>query len=119
MSALTRIDLGRLAKVCCLFASNHVGERAAAAHKADEIVRAAGLTWPDILNTEPAGASKFQSPPPRNALTPGGILARHGNKLSAWEKGFLVSLVRRPCRMSPRQAEILEEIRAKCAAGEA
>jgi hypothetical protein len=102
-----------------MFSSDHMGERAAAAKKADKLVRAAKLTWPDILNSERPGGNKFQAPPRRDALTAGDILARYGDRLTGWEKGFLVSLVRRPCRMSARQAEILEEIRAKCAAGEA
>jgi hypothetical protein len=117
MSALVKIDLGRLAKVCCLFSSNHVGERAAAAHKADEIVRAAGLTWPDVLRTERPDAGKFQSSRHRALLTPGELLARYENKLTGWERGFIASLIRRPGRWTARQTEVFAAIRDRVAGG--
>jgi hypothetical protein len=44
------LDLAdRLAKICGMFGSHHAGERSAAAAKADSLVRAAGLTWPDVI----------------------------------------------------------------------
>ncbi len=49
MSGLAPAVISRLAKICGLFSSSHTGERAAAAFRADQIVRAAGLTWPDII----------------------------------------------------------------------
>jgi hypothetical protein len=39
----------RLAKLCGMFGSEHDGERAAAALKANEFVRDLGLTWSDIV----------------------------------------------------------------------
>jgi hypothetical protein len=48
----------RLAKICGLFGSAHDGERAAAAAKADALVRAAGLSWSDVIAAPP-------DPPPR------------------------------------------------------
>ena len=39
----------RLRKLCGMLGSEHDGERAAAAAKADELVRAAGLTWADVI----------------------------------------------------------------------
>ncbi len=39
------MDLDRLAKVCGMLGSSHQGERAAAALKATELLRDAGLTW--------------------------------------------------------------------------
>ncbi len=119
MTALARIDLSRLAKLCGMFSSDHMGERAAAAKKADELVRAAKLTWPDILHAERPDTRKFQSSRRRAVLTPGELLARHGAQLTGWERGFLTGLIRRPFRMTARQTEILNEIRAKCAAGAA
>jgi hypothetical protein len=39
----------RLAKLCGMLGSEHDGERATAAAKADAFVRSLGLTWPDII----------------------------------------------------------------------
>ena len=43
----------RLAKLCGIFGSHHAGERAAAAAKADELVRSHRLTWFDLLLPQP------------------------------------------------------------------
>jgi hypothetical protein len=43
----------RLAKLCGLLGSDHIGERAAAAAKADALVRNAGLTWRDVITPSP------------------------------------------------------------------
>jgi hypothetical protein len=113
MTALAPADLGKLAKVCGLFSSSHMGERAAAAAKADAIVRAAGLTWPDVL------ASNFPAPTHsqtswRRELTPAVILATCGAALTSWEKCFLAGLVKRP-NWSPKQREVLSGIQARFA----
>jgi len=42
-----------LAKICGLFSSDHAGERAAAAQKADQMVRGFGLTWRQLLSPQP------------------------------------------------------------------
>jgi hypothetical protein len=109
------VDVNRLARVCGLFGSDHLGERAAAAAQADKIVRNAGLTWPDVLAPQPLTPSRSS----RNSchvskITPGEILARHNEILSGWERGFLSSPVRRSS-WSPRQREILNEIRERVA----
>lgn len=41
------------AKLCGLFGSDHAGERASAAVKADALLRAHGLTWFDVLAKQP------------------------------------------------------------------
>ena len=46
----------RLAKLCGMFSSNFDGERATAARMADEMVRNAGLSWPDVISICPAGS---------------------------------------------------------------
>ncbi len=42
------LDLARFRKVCGLLSSQHDGERAAAASKATEMLRAAGRSWADV-----------------------------------------------------------------------
>jgi hypothetical protein len=112
MNALARIDVGKLAKVCALFGSNQMGERAAAVYRADQIVRGAGLTWAEVLGSgSPAGGSFETSPPHEFPPSPGAILARHGDQLTGWERGFLTSLIRRPRNWTAKQRHILQEIR--------
>jgi hypothetical protein len=40
----------KLVKICGLLGSNHDGERASAAAKADALVRSHGLTWADVVS---------------------------------------------------------------------
>jgi hypothetical protein len=52
MTARAQLDPGaadRLRKLCGMLGSEHDGERAAAAAKADALLRAAGLTWADVI----------------------------------------------------------------------
>jgi hypothetical protein len=46
-------DRDQMVKVCGLFSSNNVNERAAAASKADKLLRAAGTSW-DVIIAPPA-----------------------------------------------------------------
>lgn len=55
------LDRDLLAKVLGMLGSEHAGERAAAAAKADAMVKEAGLTWAQVLSG---------SPPSRRAPTP-------------------------------------------------
>lgn len=50
------MDLDRFRKVCALMASDHVGERAAAALKATAILKAEGKTWETVSVNDAAGA---------------------------------------------------------------
>jgi hypothetical protein len=102
-------DVSRLGKICSLFSSNHTGERAAAAFKADQIVRAAGLTWPDVIGG--AALSKPTGEWPASYITPAEILAKRDIFLTDWEKGFLKSLCRRHGPMTLRQKQVFDEIR--------
>ncbi len=75
----------KLAKLCGLFGSDHLGERAAAAQMADKIVREHGLTWSAVI-----------SPPPKAISTSSASVEEqidfalnHEDMLNAWEWGFL------------------------------
>ena len=107
------VDVGRLARICGMFSSNHIGERAAAAAKADAIVRGAGLTWPDVLNSNRASAHKSETSW-RRELTPAMILATYGAALTGWERCFLAGLVKRP-NWTKRQREVLADIQGRFA----
>jgi hypothetical protein len=50
---LDRLSADRLRKLCGMLGSEHDGERATAAAKADALLRAAGLTWADVITAPP------------------------------------------------------------------
>jgi hypothetical protein len=103
-------DALRLAKICELFSSTVVGERAAAAERANAIVKARGLRWEQVLAV----------PPQPSAL--GAHFANvdfcleRADQLSEWEISFCRNLrfFRRP--LSPKQQAVLDRLVAKCAA---
>jgi hypothetical protein len=108
VTGFTPAELGRLAKICGMFGSDHAGERAAAA------MQAAGLTWADVLaaNIEPTGPNPDQNAAWQTEMTPAVILAHYGHALSAWETNFLATLIKRP-NHSRRQLEVLAKIRER------
>jgi len=70
-NALEPHDADRLIKLLGVCGSSHPGERAAAALKADTLVRSLGLTWRDVIIAAPT----LQPDAPIG-------LARHGRVLS-------------------------------------
>ena len=101
---LPRHELERLSKLCGMFGSDHAGERAAAAAKADQLVRGLGLTWGEVLTAPHALAA----PPASNA---GKIefLRRHLHALNGWEAGFVTDVAR--CRrLTPKQQNIVDQL---------
>ena len=94
----------RLAKLCGMFGSNHAGERASAAAKANKLVRDQGLTWPEII------ASSIK---PRSSIAEQiGFAVANIGALSMWERGFLYS-INGQRRLSPKKLAVLHEIVAK------
>ena len=114
MTLIAPAEAERLAKICALFSSNHMGERAAAAHKADQLIRAAGLTWPDVLLV-----TKHDGEQPRATArkwaSPADIILLHDGQISKWEREFLNGLMRRSRGWTARQQQIFEEIRDRVA----
>ena len=110
------VDVDRLARICGMFGSDHLGERAAAAAKAHDLVRGAGLTWPDVLASHASQSETHRGDGPQRAwrreLTPAIILATYGAGLTGWERCFLATLVKRP-HWSAKQHEVLDGIRAR------
>ena len=91
----------KLAKVCRLFASDKVGERAAAAAMADKLLRQCRLTWPQVF------ASHIV--PPNGVAAKIDFVASHIEELDPWQRGF-VEFIRRRRSLSPKQAAKLDEI---------
>jgi hypothetical protein len=101
-------DITILVKVLGMLGSNHVGERAAAALKADQLVKQLGLRWPDIISVE------------RTAITVAAdeidwremIRVCHGgsDELSVKERGFIDSLSHWRGTPTPKQIKWLIDI---------
>jgi hypothetical protein len=105
MSNRTAIDLSRLGKICGLFSSDHVGERAEAARRADAIVKAAGLDWHQLLT--PARAHR--EPQHGTWRTTCAELQKRPGGLRTWERAFVADLPKFS-RISTKQRYILDEI---------
>ena len=67
------IDQDKLAKVCQMLSSSHQGERAAAAQLATGMLRAAGMSWDDLVKK--AFAVQPPQPDPKAGAKPRGSYA--------------------------------------------
>jgi hypothetical protein len=99
-----------------LFSSNHDGERASAALKADQLIRSRGLTWKQIITVAPPWPSQ-KSPPSQSW---GELLAEAQANIehaSLWEESFLwgISRQRNPLSASQQRklAEIVRQLRER------
>ncbi len=83
----------KLAKVCARFGSSFEGERSAAAYLADNLVKGAGLTWPDVLSDSRAVKSRgrvWREPGiPQEAAA---ACLAFPQCLSEWDQKFCASL---------------------------
>ena len=97
-----------LAKLCGLFSSDHDGERASAAQKADQIIRSRGLTWRQVIL-----AADHQS---TEELINFALAA--GGALTEWERDFLHSIRSWSKPLTEKQSRILKAIVAKVSSAE-
>jgi hypothetical protein len=101
------LDKDRLAKILGRLGSSFDGERAAAAAKADELIRAAGLTWTDVLYPPP------EHPAIRSHIDAADQCLDAGVPLSDWDRAFLSSMERFH-RLSDRQYAFLRRLCVRC-----
>lgn len=99
---LDPVTAERLARVCGLFGSDHVGERGNAAALADRIVRDAGLTWHAVILGYDSGdfAPRFAE-----------CIARI-DELTPYEANFVRGVARFRCP-TPKQRAVVEQIYAR------
>ena len=91
----------RLAKLCGMFGSHHVGERATAAALADKLVREQGLTWGDVILPKATDTSI------EDLID---FAVRNGaGVLDPWQKGFLRGIRGRQ-HLTEKQLAKLDEI---------
>ena len=102
-------DRDKLVKLCGLLGSNHDGERAAAALKADAHIKGLGLTWCDVII---APAATVDWPAMARAI----LRSCHA---TGWEARFCENLLDkwRDREISERQRAVLERVFARCCGG--
>ncbi len=112
MSArLDEATAGRLAKILGLLSSDHIGERAAAAAKADALVRSVGLTWPDVIMSSPLIAPQLESGSDWRLLA--AECHVHRTRLNAKESEFVSKILTWRAEPSPKQLAWLTSIHAR------
>jgi hypothetical protein len=107
---LSPADIDKLEKLLNMFASEYVGERAAAALMAHKMIHSLGLTWRDLLapaQTEPKRVEAWQG----WRLE---VLACQG-ALTDWERSFARDIGELD-KLSPKQAQTLSRLLQKCRA---
>ncbi len=98
----------KLIAILGMLGSEFDGERAAAALKASELVKANGLTWHDLLSPQP---QQPQDPAVANwrAMLHDCMAS---NLMTEWERGFLQSLMGFR-KISPKQMAVLVRVHSK------
>ncbi len=112
LAALPAPTADRLAKVCGLLASSHDGERAAAAAKASEMLRAAGWSWRDLVErgAKPAPPAAAQHQPCGDHRARAARLLAGARTLDRWERDFLASIGRRAAPLTEKQEAVLARL---------
>jgi len=106
---MTSNERALISKLLGMMGSAHDAEALAAARKADEIVKAAGTTWPDLLGIE-------ASPPEAAHVTEAReLLSRGKGIITDWERKFLIGVMAHR-QLQPKQAAILADLRTKISA---
>jgi hypothetical protein len=107
----------KLTKILGLLGSAHSGERASAALKADELVRAAGLTWADVINVPPVAADAPRIRAWRSTSTDWQKMAQFAHerrhRLGRWEHEFIWSMLNWKGEPSEKQQDTLASIFAR------
>src|SRR4051812_30976692 len=113
MAALDPRAVERLAKLLGLLGSNHDGEGLAAARQAQELLRARGLSWADVLLRTVPGSDPRSRPAP-GCCPPSCGAAQwalaHADRLTPREAEFLRDIVGRSRQLTPKQAAWLDRI---------
>jgi hypothetical protein len=109
-------SVDRLRKLCGMLGSQHDGERATAAAKADAFVRSLGLSWGDVIGVPivPEHSPRIRSwraePDWRDLLA---FCASRMNCLNIREREFLRSIAQWRGNLTERQHQWLEAIADK------
>jgi hypothetical protein len=116
--ALPPQQLDKLAKVAALLASDKPGEVVAAATAATRILRAHDLSWQDLVRAitaapEPGRDAEPDPAPEADWRADVALCLAQSHLLTGWERDFLRELRRRFRCLSPKQVQVLGQIRER------
>jgi hypothetical protein len=103
----------RPAKLCGMFGSDHAGERAAAAAKANDMVRSLGLTWHDVISV-PLAPAEHEEVSWQEALE---VCREHIDELDPRSRAFVRALSRWRGAPSEKQLQWLHDIHERICRG--
>lgn len=106
---MTSSDRVTVAKLLGLIGSAHDAEALAAARKAHELVKARGITWPDLLGLD------AMPPEVEHVALARDLLGKGRTICTPWELRFLRGILAFKT-LSPSQQDTLDGIREKVAA---
>lgn len=106
---LSSADRSILAKVLGMLGSSHDGEVVNAARKADELLKAKGTTWPEVL-----GLDDMEQPAsePYHLTLARDLLGKGKGIITRWEHNFLLGIMGHKI-LKQKQIETLDGIAAK------
>ena len=105
MSALPRTDAVKFGKIIGLLASNHDGERATAALKATEFLRAREMGWGNVAEAM-VPVPAVRSEPLRASARPRAEVRSHHQRRAMAMLLTAISAVARPTSADPRQHQV-------------
>lgn len=108
LTVFSPAEAALFAKICGLLGSSFDGERAAAAFKATEFLKARGLSWGELVDLAIGQAARGSRTGRPWRETVRACLAKD-ELISAWERRFLLS-IRERSRLTPKQWAVLERI---------
>ena len=123
MASLKPDDRERLIKLLGMLGSEHIGERAVAAKKIEELRTELALEWSDLIITGGETQDTRQHGPSAagsgvDTALPLDLIDAYSARLSNWEKEFLIDLDKKRCdgmTWTPKQCAKLLEIAASMA----
>jgi hypothetical protein len=95
--------------------SDHDGEVLAAARHAERLRKESGLTWYDIVRDRPI---HDPTPPPNLDFKTAAICLSFPKLLTAWERGFLQSIIDKDYPLTEKQRNVLRRIVQKVKAAQ-
>jgi hypothetical protein len=108
MNALDPRLAEKLTRICGMFGSDHDGERAAAAAKADQLIRSHGLTWGQVISVAAPSTAWLTIEEQIDFCVLNGA-----DILGPWEWEFVTGITDWSTSLTAKQRRKLEQLVAK------
>ena len=107
------LDRTRLARVLAMIGSSFDGEALVAARRAHELVKAAGLSWEELLTGKGSNRQSGAWVEPLDDAEKIDRCLEHAEYLTEWEQDFIDNLAGWHGRLTPKQSRRLDELVGK------